>query len=57
MLALLAQHEAAVTTGQLHRVLTSYSEEGIRKVVRRQPKRAARAAEALVETARRVSAG
>lgn len=35
VLALLAQHEAAVTTGQLHRILTSYSEEGIRKVVRR----------------------
>jgi predicted nucleotidyltransferase len=33
VLALLAQHEAAFTTGQMHRVLTRYSEEGIRKVL------------------------
>jgi predicted nucleotidyltransferase len=33
VLALLAQHEASFTTGQLHRVLTRYSEEGIRKVL------------------------
>ena len=35
VLALLAQHEVAFTTGQLHRVLTRYSAEGIRKVLRR----------------------
>ncbi len=35
VLAMLAQHEAAFTTGQLHRVLTRYSEEGIRKVLTR----------------------
>jgi len=35
VLTLLAQHEAAFTTGQLHRNLTQCSEEGIRKVLRR----------------------
>ena len=35
VLALLAQHEATFTTGQMHRVLTRYSEEGIRKVLTR----------------------
>lgn len=35
VLTLLARPEAAFTTGQLHRVLASYSEEGIRKVLRR----------------------
>lgn len=35
VLAVLAQQEAAFTTGQLHRVLDRYSEEGIRKVLRR----------------------
>jgi predicted transcriptional regulator len=35
VLTLLAQHEAAFTAAQLHRVLDSYSEEGIRKVLRR----------------------
>ena len=35
VLALLAQHEVSFTTGQLHRVLTRYSEEGIRKVLMR----------------------
>ena len=33
VLALLAQHEVTFTTGQLHRVLTNYSVEGIRKVL------------------------
>ena len=33
VLAVLAQHEATFTTGQLHRVLNRYSEEGIRKVL------------------------
>jgi predicted nucleotidyltransferase len=35
VLAVLAQHEATFTTGQLHRVLNHYSEEGIRKVLLR----------------------
>lgn len=35
VLALLAQHEAAFTTGELHRVLSRFSEEGIRKVLAR----------------------
>jgi Penicillinase repressor./Nucleotidyltransferase domain. len=35
VLAVLARHDAAFTTGQLHRVLTRHSEEGIRKVLRR----------------------
>jgi predicted transcriptional regulator len=35
VLAVLAQHEATFTTGQLHRVLNRYSEEGIRKVLLR----------------------
>jgi predicted transcriptional regulator len=35
VLAVLAQHEVTFTTGQLHRVLNRYSEEGIRKVLRR----------------------
>ena len=35
VLAVLAQQEATFTTGQLHRVLNRYSEEGIRKVLRR----------------------
>jgi predicted nucleotidyltransferase len=35
VLALLAQHEVTFTTGQLHRVLSQYSEEGIRKVLTR----------------------
>jgi predicted nucleotidyltransferase len=35
VLTVLAQQEAAFTTGQLHRVLASYSEEGIRKVLLR----------------------
>jgi predicted nucleotidyltransferase len=33
VLAVLAQQEMAFTTGQLHRVLDGYSEEGIRKVL------------------------
>lgn len=33
VLAVLAQHEVTFTTGQLHRVLTTYSQEGIRKVL------------------------
>lgn len=33
VLAVLAQADATFTTGQLHRVLTPYSEEGIRKVL------------------------
>ncbi len=32
---MLAQHETGFTTGQLHRVLHRYSEEGIRKVLQR----------------------
>ncbi len=35
VLAMLAQHEVTFTAGQLHRVLTRYSEEGIRKVLMR----------------------
>ena len=35
VLALLAQHEVTFTTGQLHRVLPRFSEEGIRNVLRR----------------------
>lgn len=35
VLAVLAQHEVSFTTGQLHRVLNRYSEEGIRKVLTR----------------------
>jgi hypothetical protein len=35
VLAVLAQHEAAFTAGQLHRILDRYSEEGIRKVLLR----------------------
>lgn len=35
VLGVLAQHEATFTTGQLHRVLNRYSEEGIRKVLLR----------------------
>lgn len=33
VLAVLAQHETTFTTGQLHRVLGRYSEDGIRKVL------------------------
>jgi hypothetical protein len=33
VLAVLAQHETTFTTGQLHRVLGQYSEDGIRKVL------------------------
>ncbi|MFD9888279.1 nucleotidyltransferase domain-containing protein [Amycolatopsis sp. NPDC059027] len=35
VLAVLANHDAIFTTGQLHRVLPRHSEEGIRKVLRR----------------------
>jgi predicted transcriptional regulator len=35
VLAVLAQQEAAFTTGQIHRILDRYSEEGIRKVLLR----------------------
>lgn len=35
VLAALAQHDTTFTTGQLHRVLPSYSKEGIRKTLRR----------------------
>lgn len=35
VLTLLARHDATFTTGQVHRVLTQHSEEGIRKVLRR----------------------
>jgi hypothetical protein len=35
VLAVLAQHEVTFTTGQLHRILGRYSEEGIRKVLLR----------------------
>ena len=35
VLAVLAQHEVAFTAGQLRRILDRYSEEGIRKVLRR----------------------
>lgn len=33
VLTVLAQHEVSFTTGQLHRVLSHYSQEGIRKVL------------------------
>ena len=35
VLAVLARHDVPFTTGALHRVLTRYSEEGIRKVLQR----------------------
>lgn len=35
VLAVLARHSVTFTTGQVHRVLTQHSEEGIRKVLRR----------------------
>jgi predicted nucleotidyltransferase len=35
VLAVLANHDGIFTTGQLHRVLTRHSEEGIRKVLQR----------------------
>lgn len=35
VLAMLARHDTSFTTGQLHRILTQYSEEGIRKVLQR----------------------
>jgi predicted transcriptional regulator len=35
VLAVLARHDATFTTGQLHRVLTQHSEEGIRRVLQR----------------------
>jgi predicted nucleotidyltransferase len=35
VLAVLATHDATFTTGQIHRVLNRYSEEGIRKVLSR----------------------
>jgi predicted nucleotidyltransferase len=35
VLSVLAVHEVAFTTGQIHRVLNSHSEEGIRKVLAR----------------------
>jgi predicted nucleotidyltransferase len=35
VLAVLARHEITFTTGQLHRILTQHSEEGIRKVLQR----------------------
>ncbi|WP_026466903.1 nucleotidyltransferase domain-containing protein [Amycolatopsis alba] len=35
VLAVLANHDGIFTTGQLHRLLTRHSEEGIRKVLRR----------------------
>jgi predicted nucleotidyltransferase len=35
VLAVLAAHDVTFTTGQIHRVLSSYSEEGIRKVLAR----------------------
>ena len=35
VLAVLARQDLAFTTGQLHRVLSNYSEEGIRKVLQR----------------------
>lgn len=34
-LAVLAQHDAAFTTGQLHRILTRSSEDGLRKALQR----------------------
>jgi predicted nucleotidyltransferase len=38
VLAVLARHEITFTTGQLHRILTQHSEEGIRKVLQRRTK-------------------
>ena len=35
VLAVLAQHDVTFTTGQIHRILSHSSEEGIRKVLRR----------------------
>lgn len=35
VLAILARHDVALTTGQVHRVLARHSEEGIRKVLQR----------------------
>jgi predicted nucleotidyltransferase len=35
VLAILAKQSVAFTTGQIHRILTQHSEEGIRKVLRR----------------------
>ncbi|MGX9789633.1 nucleotidyltransferase domain-containing protein [Mycobacterium sp. MMS18-G62] len=35
VLAVLATHDATFTTGQIHRVLNAFSEEGIRKVLNR----------------------
>ena len=35
VLAVLAVHGVTFTTGQVHRILTQHSEEGIRKVLRR----------------------
>ena len=35
VLAVLAAHDATFTTGQIHRVLNSFSEEGIRRVLSR----------------------
>jgi predicted nucleotidyltransferase len=35
VLAILAKHGVTFTTGQVHRILTQHSEEGIRKVLRR----------------------
>jgi predicted nucleotidyltransferase len=35
VLAVLASHDVTFTTGQVHRILTQHSEEGIRKVLRR----------------------
>jgi predicted nucleotidyltransferase len=35
VLAVLARHDVTFTTGALHRILTQYSEEGIRKVLQR----------------------
>lgn len=35
VLTVLANHDVTFTTGQLHRVLTQHSEEGLRKVLRR----------------------
>lgn len=35
VLAVIAQHDVAFTTGQLHRILSRYSEAGIRKVLTR----------------------
>lgn len=35
VLTVLAQHDVTFTTGQMHRILTQHSEEGIRKVLRR----------------------